>query len=238
MKYIKLSLLLVLLFIFGCKMDLYRGLPQDEANQMLALLMLNDIDADAAVDQKTGTITLSINKDKFINAVELLRQNGFPKDNYTSIEDLFPSGQLVTSPAQEKAKMNYFKEQQLERTLSSMKGVISARVSIADTVVENNSLEPIVKSASAYIKYSPEANLNNFESQIKSLIKNSVPQLEYVNISLLLQAADYQYKPQEVVPEPDAAQPDFVSEYKFIILGVLGFLLVLVFGRMWQVRRT
>ncbi|MCL1123676.1 type III secretion system inner membrane ring lipoprotein SctJ [Shewanella surugensis] len=238
MKYIKLSFLLVLLFISGCKMDLYRGLPQDEANQMLALLMLNNIDADAEVEQKTGTITLSIDKDKFINAVELLRQNGFPKDHYTSIEDLFPSGQLVTSPAQEKAKMNYFKEQQLERTLSSMKGVISARVSIADTVVENNSLEPIVKSASAYIKYSPEANLNNVESQIKSLIKNSVPQLEFANISLLLQAADYQYKPQEVVPEADHSSQDFVSEYRFAILGVLGFFLLLVFGRMWQVRRS
>ncbi|WP_299493707.1 type III secretion system inner membrane ring lipoprotein SctJ [uncultured Shewanella sp.] len=239
MKYIKLSFLLVLLFISGCKMDLYRGLPQDEANQMLALLMLNDMDGEAELDQKTGTITLLINKEEFINAVELLRQNGYPKAHYTGIEELFPSGQLVTSPAQEKAKMNYFKEQQLERTLSSMKGVINARVSIADTVVENNNMEPIIKSASAYIKYSPEANLNNIESQIKSLIKNSIPQLEYANISLLMQAADYQYKPKKVVEEEPSTSPqEWLFEYKYFILGLLGFLLLLVFGRIWQVSRA
>ena len=132
MKYSKWSILLLVFALTGCKVDLYRDLPQDEANQMVALLMLNHIDASAEADQKSGNVSLKIDKDQFINAVELLRQNGFPKPHYANIEDLFPSGQLVTSPAQEEAKMGYLKEQQLERTLSSKDGVISARVSIAE----------------------------------------------------------------------------------------------------------
>ena len=131
MKKLRWLALLLALLLSGCKVQLYQNLPQAEANQMVALLMLNHIDASSEMDAKTGKVTLKIEKDQFINAVELLRQNGYPKAEYVGIEQLFPSGQLVSSPAQEEAKMSYLKEQQLERTLSNMDGVISARVSIA-----------------------------------------------------------------------------------------------------------
>ncbi|WP_114785704.1 type III secretion system inner membrane ring lipoprotein SctJ [Vibrio tetraodonis] len=195
-KYKWLTLMLALL-LSGCKVELYQNLPQSEANQMVALLMLNHIDVNSDIDTKTGKVTLKIEKDQFINAVELLRQNGYPKANYVDIEQLFPSGQLVSSPAQEEAKMSYLKEQQLERTLSNMDGVISARVSIAQNVKSASSSRANTtdKSAAVYIKYSPEANLSSSETQIRNLIKNAVPDLQYENISLFLQPADFRYQP-------------------------------------------
>ncbi|MDN3610020.1 type III secretion system inner membrane ring lipoprotein SctJ [Vibrio ostreicida] len=197
MRKFKWLALVLALFLAGCKVELYQNLPQSEANQMVALLMLNNIDASSEADAKTGKVTLKIEKDQFINAVELLRQNGYPKADYVGIEQLFPSGQLVSSPAQEEAKMSYLKEQQLERTLSSMDGVISSRVSLAQGHQNNNSGRnvPSEKSAAIYIKYSPEANLSNSESQIRNLIKNAVPDLQYENISLFLQPADFRYQP-------------------------------------------
>ena len=130
MKKFKWLALVMALLLTGCKVELYQNLPQSEANQMVALLMLNHIDASSETDAKTGKVTLKIEKDQFINAVELLRQNGYPKAEYVGIEQLFPSGQLVSSPAQEDAKMSYLKEQQLERTLSSMDGVILSLIHI------------------------------------------------------------------------------------------------------------
>ncbi|KJY94131.1 type III secretion protein SsaJ [Vibrio neptunius] len=197
MKKFRWLALVMALLLTGCKVELYQNLPQSEANQMVALLMLNHIDASSETDAKTGKVTLKIEKDQFINAVELLRQNGYPKAEYVGIEQLFPSGQLVSSPAQEEAKMSYLKEQQLERTLSSMDGVISARVSIAqsDKNASTGRTVPSDKSAAVYIKYSPEANLGNSESQIRNLIKNAVPDLQYENISLFLQPADFRYQP-------------------------------------------
>jgi len=207
MKKFRWLTLVLALFLAGCKVELYQNLPQSEANQMVALLMLNHIEVGSDTDAKTGKVTLKIEKDQFINAVEILRQNGYPKADYVGIEQLFPSGQLVSSPAQEEAKMSYLKEQQLERTLSSMDGVISARVSIAQNIKSgsNNHSINTDKSAAIYIKYSPEANLSSSEAQIRNLIKNAVPDLQYENISLFLQPADFRYQP--------VVQPNTGSEW-------------------------
>ena len=180
MKKFRWLTLVLALFLAGCKVELYQNLPQSEANQMVALLMLNHIEVGSDTDAKTGKVTLKIEKDQFINAIEILRQNGYPKADYVGIEQLFPSGQLVSSPAQEEAKMSYLKEQQLEQTLSSMDGVISARVSIAQNIKSGSSNHSTNtdKSAAIYIKYSPETNLSSSEAQIRNLIKNSVPELQ------------------------------------------------------------
>ena len=228
MKKLRWLALLMALLLSGCKVQLYQNLPQAEANQMVALLMLNHIDASSEMDAKTGKVTLKIEKDQFINAVELLRQNGYPKAEYVGIEQLFPSGQLVSSPAQEEAKMSFLKEQQLERTLSNMDGVISARVSIAqnDSNASSSHQTPDQKSASVYIKYSPEANLGNSESQIRNLIKNAVPDLSYENISLFLQPAEFRYQPVVETPSQWKGYQNWLVENKTPVTIGLGSILV------------
>ncbi|HGJ5876265.1 MAG TPA: type III secretion system inner membrane ring lipoprotein SctJ [Arsenophonus sp.] len=239
MKYLKYLCLLLVLFLTGCKVELYHNLPQDEANQMVALLMLNHIDVNSEIDSKTGKVTLQIEKDKFIDAVEILRQNGYPKAQYVGIEDLFPAGQLVSSPAQEEAKMRYLKEQQLERTLSSMDGVISARVSIAqadnsDGNINNTTPE---KSVAVYIKYSPEVNMSGVEAQIRNLIKNAISGLQYDKISLFLQPAEFRYQPQLIKTDDEwqHIQNYIVENKKLILLSFAGVFIVgtaaLIFGR-------
>ncbi|WP_422649725.1 hypothetical protein OJJOAM_004222 [Cupriavidus sp. H18C1] len=109
------------------------------------------------------------------------------------MEDLFPSNQLVTSPAQERAKMQLLKEQQLESMISAMDGVIGAKVSIAQKVDENG--KPTgAPSAAVFIKYSPQFNLANYEVQIRSLIRDGVPDIASDQISVVMQAADYRYQ--------------------------------------------
>ncbi len=76
-------------------------------------------------------VGLTVDKRQFINAVELLRQNGFPRQRFITVDELFPANQLVTSPTQEQAKMVFLKEQQLENMLSHMDGVIHADVTVA-----------------------------------------------------------------------------------------------------------
>ncbi|GAM52541.1 type III secretion bridge between inner and outermembrane lipoprotein [bacterium endosymbiont of Mortierella elongata FMR23-6] len=176
-------------------MDLYKDLPEAEANQMIALLILRQIDADKQ-PAKGGQVTVRVDKTQFVNAVEWLRQNGLPSKTVATMNDLFPSGQLVTSPAQEQAKITYLKEQQLEKMLRSIEGVVYAQVSIAQNSSQNRHETPTL-AASVFIQYSPEHNLNNREISIIGLIKNGVPNLQAENISLVLQPTDYRYLPSQ-----------------------------------------
>ncbi|MGN7743875.1 type III secretion system inner membrane ring lipoprotein SctJ [Pseudomonas sp. 22526] len=216
----------LMLMLSGCKVELYSELSEADANQMLALLLLRNIDASKEI-AKGGLVTIKVDKTQFINAVELLRQEGLPREKVATLENLFPSGQLVTSPVQEHAKILYLKEQQLEKMLQAMDGVISAHVSIGEGISQNPR-EPAKPSASVFIKYSPERNLLNSETAIKSLIFNSVPNLQTENISIVLQAADYRYQPLPEQPGPGTAPLTWLERNRLPLMLLLAALAVLI----------
>jgi len=215
------SVSLVAAVVAGCKIDLYSNVPEAQANQMLALLMLHHVDAEKQLG-KGETATIRVERAQFVNAVELLRQNGLPRAKTASIEDLFPSGQLVTSPAQEQAKISYLREQQLEKMLRGIDGVIAAQVAIA----EESNLErrtPAKPSASVFVKYSPERNLSNQEADIRALVLKSVPNLEPQNISVVLQSADYRYLQASSAQPQQASNPSdtWLNRHRRIAIGTL-----------------
>jgi type III secretion protein J len=222
--------LAALITLSGCKAELYRDLPEAEANQMLALLMLRHIPADKKVDSG-GKVTLRVERERFIDAVEVMRQNGFPKRQSVSMAEVFPSNQLVTSPAQERAKMIYLKEQQLEQMLMSFDGVITATVSIAQTT-DDSGRQSLTPSAAVFIKYSPEFNLGNREAEIKRLIRDSVPDIDSEKISVVLQAAEYRYVPQVTESQPQfaASVVDFVKSQPQTMASVAGGAALLLLG--------
>lgn len=186
-------LLLMALCLTGCKVELYSGLSEGEANQMLALLMLRNIDSEKEV-VKDGNVAIKVEKAQFIDAVEVLRQHGLPTRKTEGMNDLFPSGQLVTSPVQEQAKINYLKEQLLEKMLRTMDGVVSAQVSIAESA-SNNRREAPIPSAAVFIKFTPGINLHSREADIRNLIHKGVPNLRAENMTVVLQSTDYRFQP-------------------------------------------
>ncbi|MGF6401562.1 type III secretion protein J [Pseudomonas frederiksbergensis] len=229
------------LILSGCKVGLYSELSEVEANQMLALLLLRNIDASKEVN-KDGLVTIKVDKTQFINAVELLRQEGLPRQKVATLEDLFPSGQLVTSPVQEHAKILYLKEQQLGKMLQSMDGVIIAQVSIGEAL-RQNPREILKPSASVFIKYSPDRNILNREATIKSLIINSVPNLLTENTSIVMQAAEYRYQqtshnPQESTDTQSTSLVQYRLPLIFLLLAVSVLSLAGALGyRFWSKRR-
>ncbi|EFG4654847.1 type III secretion system LEE inner membrane ring protein EscJ, partial [Escherichia coli] len=102
-------------------------------------------------------------------------------------EVIFPPSQLVASPSQENAKINYLKEQDIERLLSKIPGVIDCSVSLN---VNNNESQP--SSAAVLVISSPEVNLAPSVIQIKNLVKNSVDDLKLENISVVIKSSSGQ----------------------------------------------
>jgi type III secretion protein J len=209
-----------ILMLSGCKVDLYSGLSQEDVNQMMVVLTNADIDSDKSV-AKDGSLSLAVDKRDFVRSVELLRQHGYPRKTYQSVNDIFPSGQLVTSPTQERVKINYLKEQSLEKMLSDIDGVISARVSVALSSSDPGE-ETVPASASVFIKYSSDVNMEGFVTQIKSLVHNSVPELNYDAISVVLQPAQNLLPAVSDTASSADNQPFWMQEDKLPVYGALG----------------
>jgi type III secretion protein J len=204
----KRAILLLLTFLLvGCRVELYSNLSEQDANQMLALLLSNQIPAEKA-QSKDGTLQLRVDEDQFVNAVETLRQHGYPKKKFVSAEDFFPAGQLISSPVQEKTRINYLKEQALERMLSNIEGVIAANVAIGQEVVESGFNELTKPSAAVLVKYSPEVNLKAFTVQIRNLVLNAIPGMIDEDVALMLQPASQRTMPVD----PALLQPEDNTE--------------------------
>ncbi|KML18211.1 type III secretion protein SsaJ [Leclercia adecarboxylata] len=189
MKCLRLALVIVLAFLLaGCRVELYSELPEDDANQMLAILMQHHIDADK--QPEAGGVTLRVEQSQFINAIELLRLNGFPRRRYVSVETMFPTNQLVVSPAEEQQKIVFLNEQRIERMLSQMDGVIQADVTIANgSTSDDGSVGPA--SVAVFIKYSPQVNFEVFRVQISDLVEKSIPGVKKEHIGILMQPAEF-----------------------------------------------
>jgi len=188
------------LLLSGCRVELYNNLSEQDANHMLALLISQRISAEK-VQSKDGSLQLRVEEEQFVNAVETLRQHGYPKKKFVSAEDFFPADQLISSPVQEKTRINYLKEQSLERMLSNIEGVITANVAIGQDVADSGFNEQAKPSASVLIKYSPEVNLKAFTVQIRKLMMNAIPGINDENVALMFQPVTQQFLSAGLLPQ-------------------------------------
>lgn len=176
-----LSLLLVLA---ACKADLYTGLAERDANDIVGALAQEGIPANKVAAGETFTV--AVDKARFPEAVAVLERRGLPGKPNPDIDTLFPDTGLVQSAAQQQARMTYAISQELSRTISEIDGVLSARVHVVlpQSDMLGRDLKP--SSASVFIRYSPSANVEQYASQIKLLVANSIEGLLYDNITVVM----------------------------------------------------
>lgn len=200
MKCLRLALVIGLtLLLAGCRVELYSALAENDANQMLAILIQHHIEADK--QPEAGGVTLWVEQSQFTNAVELLRLNGFPRRSYVSAETMFPPNQLVVSPAEEQQKIVFLNEQRIERMLSQIGGVIHADVTIAyGSANDDVSVGPA--SVAVYIQYSQQVNLEANRVQISNLVERSIPGVQKEHIGIMMQPAEFRM--QSVANAPTA----------------------------------
>ncbi len=85
----RMALLALVLALGGCKVELYTGISQKEGNEMLALLRSEGVSADKQAD-KDGTVRLLVEESDIAEAVEVLKRKGYPRENFSTLKDVFP----------------------------------------------------------------------------------------------------------------------------------------------------
>lgn len=182
-----MALTLLAAGLAGCnRSQLYTGLTEREANEMVAVVQQGGFSASKSTKDHGKTWTLEAPSSQFPQEVALLQARGYPRERFQSLGDVFKKQGFVSSPLEEHARLMFGLEQELSRTLTDIDGVVDARVHLA--VPQADPLSDVVKpsSASVFIKYDPSVDLNAQVGSIKALVVNSIEGLPYDRVTVVL----------------------------------------------------
>jgi type III secretion protein J len=185
-----LALAAAAVLLAGCqRAELYTGLNEREANEMVAVVEGAGFTASKSTPDNGKTWTLDAPKGEFPQEVALLQARGYPRDRYESLGDVFKKQGFVSSPTEERARMMFGLSQELSHTISEIDGVVDARVHLA--MPQDDPLADTQKpaSASVFIKYDPSVDLTSQIGSIKALVVNSIEGLPYDKVTVVLSAA-------------------------------------------------
>ncbi len=230
----------LILVLVGCqKIELYSDLSEKEGNEMLAVLLEHNIQA-----TKTRTkefIKIAVPEEDVAKAIEVLQRNGFPRDRFTDLGQIFQKQGLISSPLEERVRYTYGLSQMIAETLDQIDGVLSARVLIV--LPEDSQYGKTTKpsSASVFIKYRPGMDVEDAIPRIKMIVQNSVDGLNYDNISVALFPARDAPPPLVTLATENKADAGTKPGWPIILASILGGLLLMALAGngylFWRMRR-
>ena len=178
-----LAALAIPLLLAGCSMtELYAQLDEQQGNEMLALLLAHNIGSEKR-PAKDNRVSLYVEADKIPVAMELLRKNGYPREEFSTIRDLFNADKLIATPYEDRTRYVYGLSQELADTLSRVDGVMTARVHL---VIPAEDDEATVASAAVFIKHNPTYDMEGHIPQIKAIVSSGIDSLEYERVNVAL----------------------------------------------------
>jgi len=237
------SLVALLLMLGGCKDQvLYSDLSEKDANEMVSLLLKYDLHAEK-ITGKSKSYSVQTTTEHFAQAYELLSANGLPKNQFTTMHEVFDKNQLVSSKLAIRARYNYAIEQEMSHTLSIIDGVLSARVHLA--VPETDPLAESVplSSAAVLIKHREDVDLTPYIGQVKALVINGIENLPYENVTVALFPEMPMTMPKHIMTSDTADNPpiklasmtgsgtgvlDLYRQFGALSYALIGFVLLAV----------
>lgn len=178
-------LLISIILLCGCKVEVYQGVNEMQANAMLATLLKHGIVAEKQNTGKTG-YTIRVDKSRLAESLELLRESGFPKEQYKSLGSIFSGEGMIASASEDQARLSYALSQELAGTFSRISGVLSARVHVALASGDQELEQRTPASAAIFLLHTPVSPVVNLVPKIRELTSMSVPELSADKVSVVL----------------------------------------------------
>jgi type III secretion protein J len=169
------ALLSLCLLLAGCgqQTELFSGLSEQDANDVIASLAEQHIEADKHV-AKTG-IVVGVDSADINRAVRVLDAAGLPRRARTSLGEIFKKEGVISTPLEERARYIYALSQELEATLSQIDGVVVARVHVVlpERVAPGEPVQPA--SAAVFIKHTSALDPDSVRGRIQQMVASSIP---------------------------------------------------------------
>lgn len=219
------------LALAGCsKTELYSNLREREANEMLALLLRAGIDAEKIPGK--GGVTISVESRRVPEAIQLLNAAGLPQNQYASIGELFKREGMISSPSEERVRYMYGITQELQRTLTTIDGVLSARVHIVLPGNDPTTQTTKPSSAAVLIRFAADAAVEALVPKIKELVINSIEGLSYDRVSVVLVKATGEEMMTRLVDQSRQAMPPDTALSWPLVYGLGAGLVVTLLGNL------
>ncbi len=181
----RLAPLTLALLLAACRVDLYASLNEAEANQMLAVLTAEGIDADKVRAGETGW-SVRVDEAQLPAALEVLRSEGLPGERFSSLGQVFQKQGLVATPTEERMRYIFALSQELSETLRNIDGVVTARVHVVIPATDPLSDKIRPSSAAVFIKHRPDTDLRLLVPTVKDMVAHSIEGVTHENVSLSL----------------------------------------------------
>ena len=221
------TLLALCLLLCACQVEVYQGMGEAPANEMLSTLLKNGIDARKKAVGKTG-FTVTVEESQLVLALDILKEHNLPRENYKSLGTVFAGQGMISSPTEEQARMAYALSQELADTFSRIDGVVSSRVHVVLPVVDQTAETRMTPSASVFLRHTPESAAVNMVPKIREITAGAVPGLSMDKVTVMLVPM------RESVSVPRTAQSasfPYMALAVGISLCILGFALYRLIGR-------
>jgi len=173
-KLCRLAVLAMMLgLLAGCSREvLYTKLDEQQANEVVAALLNNGIDADKRPAERGEGWQVVLDRHDMPAAMAALREAGLPHQSVDNIGQIFKKDGLVSSPMEDKQRFIYAREQLLGNTLRQFDGVVDAYVYLSIPDKSPIDDKPPSGSASVVIIARPNAGIESRAPDIKAAVMN------------------------------------------------------------------
>lgn len=207
---LRIAAVALCLLLGACQVELYRGLSQREANEMIATLARAGIEATRNEADATTFRVMVAEKDLPV-AVDALERAGLPAERFQSLAEIFPGDGLIVSPYEQRIRAMHALNQEIARSITTISGVRNARVHIVLPELDLRGQPMNRPSASVMIHHAVDLDVEELASRVRLLVANAVQGMNFRDVAVAffaVGAADPSTQsPSPVSSAPVAAEP-------------------------------
>lgn len=177
-KHLKCFFFILALFcLTACsrKVELQTNVLENDANEMVGVLLKSGVFAEKKTNKDGATVMVP--EADIGRAMSILTANGLPRKQITGLGEIFKKEGMISTPLEERARYIFGLSQELEKTLSQIDAVVSARVHVVlpERIAPGEPIMP--SSASIFIKHKKGFDIDLMTPRIRSMVSTSIPGL-------------------------------------------------------------
>jgi type III secretion protein J len=166
--------------VTGCSSNLLHGIDERAANETIAALEHGGIATEKVIDDASpATFTVRVARGDAAKALSLLRSLGLPRDRRHGFAEVYGQPSLIPSASEERARYLDALGGEIERTLETADGVVSARVHLVLEETDPLAVDPKPRTAAraAVLLKARGGRAPLSEADVQKLVAGSVPGL-------------------------------------------------------------